>query len=169
MKPLYFFVILLVFYSFLSCEKDLEWDNTTDSLYFNSFESSSDTIGWRGVSENDIIKDTPESGGSKSLKVSGGCVIPHVQFKTVPLTEDCRVVLKCWGKNLSNGGGISLHKENESGSIYISVSETSWTNYISNDTLNCPAGNSLILQLNSGGFMSSAMLVDLVEIVKVNH
>ncbi len=167
MKPLYFFTILLIIFSVLSCEKDFEVDSTADRLYFNSFELPSDTIGWIGIGKNDIIKDAPASGGNNSLFVSGGCVIPHAYFKTVPLTEDCSVVLKCWGKNLSNGGSVSLHKKNESGSIYISVSETSWTNYISNDTLSCPAGNSLILQINSGGFMSSAMLVDLIEIAKV--
>jgi len=165
----YFFIILLVFTSFISCDKDLELDKNINSLYFNSFELSSDTVGWIGISKGDIIKDAPESGGNKSLRVSGGCVIPHKYFKTAPLVEDCSVVLKCWGKNLSNGGGVSLHKEYEYNSIYISVSNTSWTNYVSIDTLHCNAGSSLILELNSGGIMSSAMLIDLIEIIKLDN
>ena len=168
MKPKSIFVILLFFFSFLSCEKDQDPVYQNDSFYFNSFESSSDTAGWYGISEYNIVEEAPKAGGKNSLNVSGGCVIPHAYYRIDPLIEDCSLVLKCWGKNLSNGGSVSLLTENHSGSIHISVSETSWTDYISKDTLHCLTGSSLILELISGGLKPSSMLVDLIEITKVD-
>jgi len=164
----YTFIILLGFFSFLSCEKDPNPEYQSDSFYFNSFESASDTIGWLGISTENIVEDTPQSGGKKSLKISGGCVIPHAYYKIEPLAEDCSFVLKLWGKNLSNGGSVSLYNENKTGYISISVSESSWTKLVSNDTLHCTTGSSLILEFVSGGFLESSMLVDLIEITKVD-
>ena len=169
MKPGYSFFILLGFIMFLSCEKELGPDDLTDHVYFNSFEFSSDTIGWIGISSNDIIEEAPESGGLKSLRVSGGCVIPHASYSIGLLTEECSIVLQCWGKNLSNGGSVTLHIKDGPGIVFISVDEESWTHYISKDTLNCPVGSELDLELISGGFLSSSMLIDLIEIKKVNH
>jgi len=73
-------------------------------------------------------------------------------------------VLRCWGKNLSNGGSVSLHLEDYSGQLNISVSDPDWTFYVCEDTLSCKAGSTLILELNSGGIFSSAMRVDQLEI-----
>jgi len=165
-------VILLSFFFFLSCEKNLESDPEPvypiDSFYFNSFESSSDIDEWYLIGGCEIVEEAPEVGGKYALKVSGGCVIPHAFYRFDPLTEDCSFMLKCWGKNLSHGGSVSLQADNHSGSVHISVSDSSWTNYISKDTLHCKTGSSLVLELNSGGIISSSMLVDQIEITKLD-
>ena len=133
MKPKPLYILLLLFCSVLSCEDYSDPDPyyPIDSFYFNSFETSSDTIGWYGINTYDIVKDAPKLGGKYSLKVSGGCVIPHAYFGFDPLKEDCNLVLKCWGKNLSYGGSVGLRTQDYSGSIYIYVSDSSWTSYIS--------------------------------------
>jgi len=170
MKPKHVFILIFSLFSIISCEKHSDQDPVfpIDSFYFNSFESSSDTAGWYGISVDDIVDEAPIVGGKYSLEVSGGCVSPHAYYRFAPITEDCSLVLKCWGKNLSNGGSISLYTENHSGSIHISVSESLWTNYICEDTLHCIAGNTLRLELNSGGIISSAMLIDQIEITEVD-
>ena len=170
MEPKHVFILIFSLFSIISCEKNSDQDPVFSivSFYFNSFESSSDTAGWYGISVGDIVEEAPTVGGKYSLEVSGGCVIPHAYYRFIPITEDCSLVLKCWGKNLSNGGSISLYTENQSGSIHISVSESVWTNYISEDTLHCMPGNTLMLELNSGGIISSAMLIDQIEITEVD-
>ena len=170
MKPEPVFVLLFFLFSFVSCEElsGPDPDNPNESFYFNSFESSSDTAGWYGVSDNNFIEEAPKGGGKQSLKVSGGCVIPHAYYRIDSIADDCSLVLKCWGKNLSNGGSVSLYTENISGSLHISVTEMSWTSYICEDTLHCIAGSSLRLELNSGGILPSSMLVDQIEISKVD-
>jgi hypothetical protein len=156
-------------FSLLSCENsDQEPFYPLDSFYFNSFETNSDTTGWYGISSEHIVEDAPKVGGKYSLEVSGGCVIPHAYYQFAPLSEDCSLVLKSWGKNLSNGGSIHLRIEDYSDHIGISVSEPEWTEYICEDTINCPAGSTLILELFSGGIISSAMRVDQIEITELN-
>jgi len=170
MKPGLPLVIFLSCLAFLSCEKnlDMEADYPIDSFYFNSFERSSDTVGWYGIYENSIVEEAPKLGGRYSLVVSGGCIVPHAYYQFATLTEDCNLILKCWGKNLSNGGSLSLYMEDHPDRVHISVSEASWTKYISEDTLHCAAGSVLVLELNSGGIISSAMLVDQIEITEVD-
>ena len=65
------------------------------------------------------------------------------------------------------GGGISLRSDDRHTSIGISIYDKVWTHYESADTLFCEAGGDLIIELVSGGFNSSSMLVDLIEIYKV--
>ena len=170
MKPKLCFGILLSLFTFLSCEKISDMDSVypIESFYFNSFESSADIAGWYGGSNINIVEEAPQAGGKQSLKVSGGCVIPHAYYKIDSLKEDCSLVLKCWGKNLSHGGSVSLYTGSHSNVIHISITETSWTNYICEDTLHCTAGNTVMLELNSGGIISSTMLVDQIEITEVD-
>ena len=162
-------VLLLSSISLLSCEKyaDPEPDYPADSFYFTSFESPADTFGWYGIGTEMRVADAPRVGGAFSVEISGGCIIPHAYYEFAPLSEDCRLKLRCWGKNLSNGGSVTLHLEDHSGHINISVTEPGWTAYESEDTLFCAAGSTLILELNSGGLLSSAMRVDQLEISEV--
>ena len=160
---------LVFLFSILSCENaDQEPYYPHDSFYFNSFETNSDTIGWYGISSEHIVEDAPKVGGKHSLEVSGGCVIPHAYYQFAPLSEDCSLVLKSWGKNLSNGGSLHLRIEDYSGHIGISVSEPEWTEYICEDTLYCAAGSTLVLELFSGGIIASAMRIDQIEITEVD-
>jgi hypothetical protein len=156
-----FFFSLMLF----SCEKE---NDPGQQIYFNSFESQSDTIGWIGYAFN-FASDVPKHGGTKSLSVSGGCLIPHAEYTITPQSTDSYLIFKFWGKNLSNGGGVYLYV-NKAGyrEISYNVSEKDWTLYESRDTLFCPANTSLTLGVISGGISSSAILIDMVEIRKLN-
>jgi len=162
------FAILIIFVS-ISCEKENTKENTLEQqIYFNSFESQSDTIGWIGYAFN-FANDVPSKGGKKSLSISGGCILPHAQYTISAQNTDYHLVLKFWGKNLSNGGSVNLYV-NKAGykEINFDVSEKVWTLYESRDTLFCPANTSLTLSASAGGFISSAILIDMVEIRKLN-
>jgi hypothetical protein len=137
-------------------------------IYFNSFELSTDTVGWRGYGGLQIVRDAPPRGGSLSARVSGGCIVPHAYADIAGPPEDSYIVLRCWGRNLALGGGVRLTlTRNPVKSIGVSITDSVWTSYISADTLFCPAGDSLHIEMTSGGIVASAMLVDLLEIRKV--
>ncbi|MCD6597576.1 MAG: hypothetical protein J7L04_07815, partial [Bacteroidales bacterium] len=152
-----FFIISLL----SGCEKN---KIETDSIYSNSFEKEADLTGWKGYYE--LHNDAPIAGGKRSLYISGGCVVPHAYYELGPFDEDFELTIQCWGKNLDNGGGISLETEDYSSSIYLSIQDKNWKYYTTDSTLYCPAGKKLQLSLSSGGFISSAMLIDMLEIMK---
>jgi hypothetical protein len=163
-KSNFWLIILISSLIVASCEKEKTFEQ---QIYFNSFESPSDTAGWRGYAFS-FANDVPEHGGKKSLSISGGCIIPHAEYTINPQSTDCYLILKLWGKNLSNGGGVGLGV-NKAGyrGIGISVSEKDWTLYESQDTLFCPANTSLTLRIIAGGILNSSILIDMLEIKKL--
>lgn len=165
MKKTFFFLILLSLVVIQSCEKDFE---RGEQIYFNSFESNSDIYGWVGYAFN-FSNDAPKNGGKRSLSVSGGCLIPHAQYTISPQNTDCNIIIRFWGKNLSNGGGMAL-SVNEAGGGHagFDISDKDWTLYESKDMIFCPANSSLTLELISGGIASSSMLIDKIDIRKVD-
>ena len=75
-----------------SCEKENTKENTLEQqIYFNSFESQSDTVGWRGYAFN-FANDVPSQGGKKSLSISGGCILPHAQYTISAQNTDYHLV-----------------------------------------------------------------------------
>ncbi len=136
-------------------------------VYSNSFESPQDTVGWQGYM--DFRNDTPINGGNQSAFIAGGCVIPHFWIELGPFEEDGFYILRCWGKNLQNGGMIYLQVgETFNDKVRIGIGDTVWTYYQSVDTLYCPSDEKITLAMFSGGFIPSSMLVDEVDIIKVS-
>ena len=169
MKMFLIFLFLIVIPAFSSCENDQSGQGDNKQVYYNSFESQSDTSGWDGYafSFND---DTPRHGGRQSLYISGGCIIPHARIILPSQPTDCYLVLKCWGKNLTDGGGVTLYVDKAGyGAVSINVTGKKWTSYVSEDKLFCPANTSLVLQITSGGIVSSSILVDMIEVRTDNY
>jgi hypothetical protein len=136
-------------------------------VYSNSFESDSDTIGWQGFGTFEFRPDAPIEGGNRSLFVSGGCPVPHASVELDTLREDCSLIIHCYGKNLAIGGLVALALcQDELKEIAITINDSNWNKY-SSDTLFCAANQSVKLSLSSGGIVSSSMLVDLIEIIKI--
>jgi hypothetical protein len=165
MKSNFWIIFLILSLTVSSCEKANE---PGEQIYFNSFESQSDTAGWIGNAFT-FANDSPKHGGKKSLGISGGCVLPHAQFTVSPQNTDCYLIFKFWGKNLSNGGAVFLEINKQGYRGYsFDVADSDWTLYESPDTLFCPANTSLTLGAISGGISSSAILIDMVEIRKLD-
>ena len=141
--------------------------NPSESIYFNSFETPTDTIGWRGYSNYTLYPDAPPGGGKQSFYISGGCFVQHAWTEFLNNSSSNYIILSCWGKRLYRSGFISLSRKNDYlKSINIVVSDSVWTFYTSTDSLFCLFGDTLCLQLFSGGRspISGGMLVDLIEV-----
>ena len=136
-------------------------------IYQNSFESTSDTLGWSGYGIIVFSNDPSPGGGKQSLYVSGGCFVPHAEFKIQPQSENGCFVLQGWGKNLDKGGFVELYIADSVKSISFDVSDKEWKFYQSADTLYCPANLQFKLSMISGGLVSSSMLVDQIRVKRV--
>ena len=136
-------------------------------VYSNSFESSQDTVGWRGTGSREFRGDAAPDGGQQSLYVSGGCLWPHAWIELTPDESDGLYILRCWGKDLQIGGEVELNVEGSMLGPWITVNQKEWVYYESADTLCCPAGKKIVLSMGAGGIVPSAMLVDRIEIVRV--
>jgi hypothetical protein len=169
------FRFTLFIYAFLllsiSCKHVTDEDDAGIGIfwpYFNSFESDTDTTGWRGNGFFDLRENAAPGGGSRSLFVTGGCPVPHAFFDLGVAGEECTLKVRCWGKNLDIGGSVSLEwAEDASNDVSIAITDTGWTYYESEDVLFFPSDKTVRICLNSGGIAASSMLVDLLEIVKV--
>ena len=166
MKLYLWLFVLVSFLTITSCKK--EENSNAQQIYFNSFEFQSDVAGWQGNAFT-LSNDVPANGGKKSLYVSGGSVFPHAECTIKPQNTESYLTLKFWGKNLSNGGAVYLYV-NDAGfkEISFEVSEKEWTLYESKDSLFCPPNTSMTLGVIAGGISSSAILVDMIEIRKLN-
>ena len=134
---------------------------TLDTIFFSSFENSSDLADWEGFSLPTLVADAPDGAGKKSVLISGGCVVPHAFLTLPPTGKDSRVSVKCYGKNLSNGGWVSVRI----GDIYpegimLGIGEDGWNVYRSDKPLLWPGDSPLTIHLSSGGFVSGSMLID---------
>lgn len=140
-----------------------------DAIYFNSFETSNDISQLDGYGGFNAYYDVPLGGGTRSLRVAGACIAPHVYYEFNPLIEEGEFILQCWGKTIDTGGTVSLRIKNkprfEGKTIFIRNEE--WEFLRTNDTLFCPKDSTLYLEMISGGTAYSSMFVDLVQIVKV--
>jgi hypothetical protein len=138
-------------------------------IYSNSFETPQDTVGMLDYGFIDFNTEVPPDGGNQSLYVSGGCLWPHAMIELGPFNRDGLYKIRCWGKDLEIGGGVLLNVEGNKtlGGINIGVNEKNWTFYESPETLYCPAGKKMELSMGAGGIAPSAMLIDKLEVVKI--
>ena len=137
-------------------------------IYYNSFEKTSDFDGWQGISASNMVDDSSPNGGVKSVYVSGGCMMPTSTFTLPPNDAENHIIVQFYGKNLAMGGSVVLSSGeayNDENSIF--VKDTVWTFYQSQEIYKWPAGSSLKLYMNSGGYVASAMLIDELKIIKV--
>jgi len=155
-------ILFILCFIIVGCEE--EDTSKFERIYFNSFEKDIDTVGWYGGYE--FNSDTPPLGGNRSLYISGGCSIPHAYYQLGSFEEDFYLTIGCWAKDLDQGGGVGLVVEGPIVSgISLKIDEPNWTYYSTDSILFCPSGTNV----SSGGIVSSAMLIDMVEIIKVNR
>lgn len=141
-------------------------DNGGISLYYNSFETNADTVGWRGHGTMSFRSEAPPGGGRQSVCVSGGCASPHAVFDLPPSGKDRLLELRCWGKGIGEGGYAALVGGVFSGPadrIEVRIAESEWTPYRSK-TLNWPANEPITLEIGGSGFLPGAALIDLLEV-----
>ncbi len=163
-------LLSIIFINLILNQQILQAQQPGQVIYFNSFESPNDTVGWQGYGSRKFYSDAPPDGGKQSLYVSGACIVPHAWITLGPFDKDEYFILSCYGKNLQIGGGASIQIEgNYSKGAYVYIDKKEWTFYQSADTLFCPAGKKIMLSMGAGGIVASAILVDKLEVIKLDN
>jgi len=159
-----FYLLILPF--LFSCQNSTSSEDRL--IYYNSFEKTSDFDGWQGINPSNMVDDSSPNGGVKSVCVSGGCMMPTSTLTLPPNDAANHIIVQFYGKNLGMGGSIVLSSGEAYNDEYsIFVKDTVWTFYQSQEIYKWPAGSSLKLCMNSGGYVASAMLIDELKIIKV--
>ncbi|MFC2135283.1 hypothetical protein ACFLTH_11780 [Bacteroidota bacterium] len=129
-----------------------------------SFESTADTLGWDGITEEMFLDDPPQIGGGRYLYIGGGCLQPAAS-KEILITEEGSYSISCWGKTNYNGGSIVLKSDDEE--ISINISSKSWQYYNSYSVITCGAGTRLSLEIWVGGIVFDDLFCDELVIRKL--
>ncbi len=152
----------------LSTETDA-WPPNSELVYYNSFESKADTIGWRILASFQLVSDAPAGGGSQSVRVSGGCPVPHATVRVNTHGKAGKYYLECFGKDLASGGSVQLNKTSEPFTkLVVHIRDTNWVRYRADGYIECSASDTLQVTILSGGYNPSAILVDCISIYHSN-
>lgn len=160
----------IIYFSIFGCSDPVS-PEMEDIIYSNSFEKESDFENWEGICSDNWRNDTPNRESKKSVFISGGCVVPHSRY-VFKNTSQGYYTIECWGKAFPKtfGGGVSLKYQMDENYSYSSVdigfSDSVWTYKIS-DTLFFDKSSNLTIEMNAGGFVASAMLIDNLIVKKI--
>ena len=169
-------ITLLKYFLFLLPFINVHCTGTTESeysytniIYFNSFENENDLMNWDGLTVQNLIDNPSPYGGKYSVQISGGCIVPHASLTLGAPGKDMIVTLEFYGKNLAIGGCIQLIiGKDYSESCCVTVNDTAWKKYRSDQLLKWPADSILSIWMSSGGIVASSMLIDELKIIKIN-
>ncbi len=153
----------------LSCRSIFETEgDPKEIIYSNSFESESDLLNWEGLTVNYLVDEPAPSDGQKSVRITGGCMIPHASITFDP-PGNGRVVSICfYGKNIDRGGSVEVYfGDNLKQAMQILISDTSWKEYETPNAIIWPGDSSMTIWMNAGGFIPSAMLIDRIQVLKI--
>ncbi len=168
MNPKLSFLFIVLLTLTISCSKEKIYSNS--SIYFNSFENSSDISNLDGYGF--MMSDgTPVNGGDSSLMVGGACIQPALFFELGPFDEDKILSFNTYAKMLEiegvnwQGGRITLSLVNDRDKkIRIFISDLTWTYYQTENKLEVPSGEKIYIDFSIGGYSTHVALIDLFQI-----
>ena len=168
MKSSQLLLFVLLLFVIASCSKEDPISNRGDNvLYFNSFETEEDFSAFEGNAFFPI-EDTPDNAGAQALGVSGGCILPHLQFEVGPFDEDMEVMMHFMAKSGDfKCGGVQMRiNDFEISPVGILVDDFNWKHYDS-ESLFVPANEVIRIEFLCGGIAACPAFFDLFTIEKL--
>ena len=169
------FLLILIF---TVCKNNPTNDWEQRIVYQNSFEKAEDIIGWRWMSDENLVNEPAPNCGNKSLLVNGRRRTSATAFKLHSLEGSCNLKLCFWAKLNENSlkGTIYLRLINEDNIPeermvdYISaeIDKYEWHFYETSESLFCPENGTLKIELrqNTGFDERSSLNLDYLFIMK---
>jgi hypothetical protein len=157
-------VILLatvLFSFFITCKNPIE--TNSHLIYFNSFESYKDLIGWKGMNVGDLKSFPAPLGGKKSIFITD-----ITKYKFSAPKKDLTISISFWGKSISGGGAMEFYVGNHDPweRNYIVISDSSWKYHTTSEMISWPADSTFSIELNAGGILGRSMLIDKLLVIK---
>jgi len=144
-------------------------DRTPLLIYSNSFESSSDTLGWNGQGAWSLYSEAAPSGGIYSLSVWGSDIGPHAEKILDSPVEESQMIFRFWARCLIHSGGtvrlISLAPVAPYPVAGFSITDSVWKSY--SDTASFPTGYNLRIWIDGNGAFETPILVDRIEVLRL--
>ncbi len=171
MKQYFLIFSLLISSLFISCDKS-PTSLPEHFLYQNSFETEEDLNDFDiGFAEVRRSEEAPNQGGSHSLFVSGGCIVPHLSAELGPFTRDHTIAFSTWARMFNEGslGGSGLSFSIGSSSEdrrSITVVSDEWE-YYESEPLFVPAGDLIHVNFLCGGIAEGTTLFDMIALVSI--
>ncbi|UCE17710.1 MAG: hypothetical protein JSV84_12605, partial [Gemmatimonadota bacterium] len=139
-------------------------------IYFNSFETSEDTIDWIGLSTRMFIDDSVPGCGRKSLHIGGGAASmqPIAILEFQPQSKEGYYTMSCWGKSM-NYGSIVLttpeHGWDEDNIIELRIEGPEWNLYTTEESVFCTGNHRLQIGIIVHGYFSGhSIFVDCLKV-----
>jgi hypothetical protein len=158
-------------FAIIGCSDTTQPDTTpkTQLLYGNSFTSPADSAGWRYGGNVALYYDSSRAGGNQCLQVWGADVGPHAEKVLDLLGAPADIIFRFDAKCVSQPGGmvqlIALAPVTPYPSAAFSITDTLWHSYV--DTVRFPEGYYLRIWVDGNGLLSTPILVDNFEVLKV--
>ncbi len=163
-------VLILAALMIFSCK-----DNTSDPsdnndysiFYENSFDEPSDTAGWHGFFPDIFIDDTPPGVEGKSVRINGGCLQPAAEL-ILSANKSGHYSISLWAKSdTSIEHSIYLTKReyaDQQTDPHIIIKTKEWKFFEDQAIINLDSGETFRIQIISGGFIPSELLIDEFQI-----
>lgn len=157
-----FLIIFAFTFFFYNCSTEESDISNGKIIYENRFENQEDLKGLEGlVGLAELVKkDLSPQCGKSSLRVSGGCISPDLTF-SIYMDDDYTISASAFVKGESDGcGQIFVSIKDSSTYINIPLGPKTWTSVRSDKTLDVKKGDTLLVSISSGGFISCASFID---------
>ena len=166
------FMIFSCYHSTSPSPQEGQEPDSPITVYFNSFESEEDASNWVGVFPAMFVSDPSPSGGNQSLHIGGGCIQPTAYIDLPAQPDSGNYTVSCYGKTGVGQGSLFLivdwDKPGQRKETNIHIKHDNWTYYKCGESIYCPTGKTLRLEIHIGGFVFMSMFVDQIKVKKVN-
>lgn len=166
LKQSYQVLLIVVTLLFYLCSKN---PVGYELIYYCSFESSDDTTGWQGITEQMFVDDPAPGCGKRSLHIGGGCLQPAAQRVLDSKVGAGRYRLSYWGKRGAGGGLVELtvvRNRERLAKVAIAIDSDEWKFYQAEGFLGGPPGCEIRLELWVGGYIYRSMFIDGLRVEK---
>ena len=166
------FMIFSCYYSTSPSPQEGQEPDSPITVYFNSFESATDTANWVGIFPAMFVSDPSPSGGEKSLHIGGGCIQPTAYIDLPAQPDSGNYTISCWGKKGIGVGSVLLTISGETypdrTELILRINQDDWTFIKSEELIYCARDKQLRLEILCGGIVDQTMFVDQIKVEKVN-
>jgi len=137
-------------------------------IFATSFEADTDTTGWRLYGHIEVAEDAPPEGGARSMVFSGGCISPHASKALDGAPSNRRYKIRFWARLRLGYGSVYLRTGFNAGQqLMVSVTSSEWAEYTSAGSILVRPGETLRIDLASGGLHPGSAQSDLIEVIQL--
>jgi len=171
-KNVYILFCFVILSTICSCDNIVEINDPVNTIYFNSFETASDTAGWQGINPGLFVNERGGIYGSKSLHIGGGCVQPAASFQLNNLLNN-KYRISFFGRTgserMSAAIDFSFTNNQYSNPAAIVIKGSQWQYYETEFRTAFTNPSKLTMEIIVGGIIAEDMYLDDLRIEELGN